>query len=180
VRVLSFTGDASLAPSRLSSALSPSMAPSGDGGRHSRRSGMAGSSRGGMSRSPSPTGLRVPTPLSSFEVSSPAPTEEQTDPFECCSATPCFRCVFYQSRRSAKTGAPRSSRPASPGSGGLALSTDTRSGDSTARHGGGGSEGGSEKAAVDSPSDESGPVSPVSFHLPSPVGFGLKLNVLDL
>ena len=156
------------------------MAPSGDCGRHSRRSGMAGSSRGGMSRSPSPTGLRVPTPSSSFEVSSPAPTEEQTDPFECCSVTPCVCCVFYKSRCRATTGAGGSLRPVSRGAGPSPAPSGSASRDSTARHGGDGSGGGSEKAAVDSPSDESGPVSPVSFHLPSPVGFGLKLNVLDL
>ena len=50
--------------------------------------GMAGARRGRVSRSLSPSGLRAPTLMSSFEVSSPAPTEEQTDPFECCSATP--------------------------------------------------------------------------------------------
>ena len=50
--------------------------------------GMAGARRGRVSRSLSPSGLRAPTLMSSFEVSSPAPTEEQNDPFECCSATP--------------------------------------------------------------------------------------------
>ena len=157
------------------------MAPSGDGGRHSRRSGMAGSSRGGMSRNPSPTGLRVPTPSTSFEVSSPAPTEEQTDPFECCSATPCVRCVFYKSRCWATTGAGRSSRPVTRVAGGSPAQSGSASRDSMARRAATGSAGGSENSGNGSASDKSDPGRQVRIHPPTlPLGFRFAYTVVHL
>jgi hypothetical protein len=61
---------------------------------------------------------RSPTTSSLEEVSSPALTAEQTDPFECCSVNPCPRCAFYQRRRWRTTGAGRASSMASDGAGG--------------------------------------------------------------
>ena len=124
----------------------PALARSASGRIPSRRWGMAGARRRRVSRSPSPTGLRPPTPSSSFEISSPAPTEDQTDPFECCSVTPCVCCVFYKSRCRATTGAGGSLRPVSRGAGPSPAPSGSASRDSTARRAASGSVGGSENA----------------------------------
>ena len=133
------------------------------GRRHSSPRGVAGARRGRTSRSPSSTGLRAPTPTSSFEISSPAPTEEQTDPFECCSATPCVRCVFYKSRCWATTGGGGPSRRVTRGAGSSVAWSVSASRDLTARHAASESGGGSENAGNDSDSGKSSPVPPVRF-----------------
>ncbi|KAG2568492.1 hypothetical protein PVAP13_7NG320850 [Panicum virgatum] len=123
---------------------------------------MAGARCVRFSRSPSPTGLRAPTPTSSFEVSSSAPTEEQTDPFDCCSETPCLRCVFYKSRCWGTTGAARWSNPVVRRPAPTAARSGSPSSDSMARRAGSGDRGDSGNGGNRSSSGQYGRAAPRS------------------
>ncbi|RLM64679.1 hypothetical protein C2845_PM16G02110 [Panicum miliaceum] len=68
---------------------------------------MAGSTRGGKNHPPSSSSGSSCSPSSSEEASSLAPTEDQIDPFECCSANSCSCCIFYKQCWWRSTGAAR-------------------------------------------------------------------------
>ena len=125
---------------------------------------------GGVHRSVSPSSRLCTTPSSSMEVSSPAVTEDQTDPFECCDGNPCAHCVLYQRRWGRTTGAARSQASASRGSiqSPAALGSNPRTSAAQAVGGGcGGTSPGSGDSgkASDSSSEKSPPKSPVMLSL---------------
>jgi hypothetical protein len=165
---VSFTGR--FLPSSLGRLLS-SLACSVASRCRSAAVGMARSRRGrrSQSRTPSPSGVRPPSPLRSVEVGLPGAAEQQMDPFECCSVNPYTCCVFYKSRWWGTTSAARSSRPVSRGSDG----SGSPSRRSTACRGGARSGGDSNKPSTDSSFDESPPNNLVRFPCPTPLEFRL-------
>lgn len=169
---LSFTSRS--LPSSLGRLLS-SLACSVAGRCRSAAVGMACSRCGKRSQSctPSPSDVRAPSPLRSFEVGLRGAAEQQMDPFECCSVNPCACCAFYKSRWWGTTSAVRSSRLVSGGSDGSPASSGSPSRRSTARRGGARSDGDSNKPSTDSSSDESAPITPVRFPCPTPLEFRL-------
>ena len=136
--------------------------------------GMAGARHGRVSRSPSPIGLRAPAPTSSFEASSLAATEDQTDPFGCYSDTSCLMCFFYKSHCWGTTGAARWSNPVVRRPAPTPATSGSASRDSTARWAGSGGGGDSDNGGNRSSSDKSGRVSPVRSHCPFPLGFQIE------
>jgi hypothetical protein len=137
------------------------------GTRRSAAVRMAGPGCAGQSRPSSPSGPWSPTPSGSEEVSSPAPTAEQTDPFECCFANPCPRCAFYQ-RRWRTTCAGRESSMASDGAGGGPAAAGSPSRRSTGQRGGS-ARGGSSARGADSGNSASNNSSPNKLRPNTPV-----------
>jgi len=147
----------------------------GEQRRHGSPAGRISSPSSRRSSSPSsrrhasPSSRRSPSPSSSEEVSSHAPTEEQTDPFDCRPGHHCVRCERYIGRWEAnrREGSSSAARAPCQGIGGCSTpSSPTRTRSNSQVGEGDDGHNASNNRSTGRATNHSSPLTPVSVHLP--------------